>query len=380
MPSCLFGGPPVRDNVVKMGESQISFMNIFARPLFEGVTSILPAMHFTVDEIILNKATWTGKIEQEKQKNIRVYRHLPSHVDGVASPMSMTPRYGSQEDLASAREAHQSDPHPLTGDTPFANFQINARSVDRRRSPSGAPDQLVGTRTRSATQSRRSSRGSNRPPNSGRSSPGDLKVLSVRTPEMMSRRSSGASRDSPKSVAAARDSSNPRTSGQREQLNSRSAENQPRRESGASFTAILMSASGQKDEKGLSSETVTSKACLLHDPRAQWPEKHRLHSSTESTSLRDHSASANDSLPYLPEHQNNAPFTLEAKTERSHSDGLAHSLPELLEVERSNAKQPKKVPVKVYDQYDTTEEPRRQSKFGLKFWKKKRKSQGSTTS
>ncbi|KAF2625832.1 HD-domain/PDEase-like protein [Macroventuria anomochaeta] len=68
MPSCLFGGPPVRDDMIKLGESQIGFMNIFARPLFEAVTDILPAMRFAVDEILTNKSIWDTKIDQEKQR------------------------------------------------------------------------------------------------------------------------------------------------------------------------------------------------------------------------------------------------------------------------------------------------------------------------
>ena len=68
MPSCLFGGPPVQDDMIKLGESQIGFMNIFARPLFEAVTDILPAMRFAVDEILENKAIWDDKIDKEKQK------------------------------------------------------------------------------------------------------------------------------------------------------------------------------------------------------------------------------------------------------------------------------------------------------------------------
>ena len=68
MPSCLFGGPPVRDDMIKLGESQIGFMNIFARPLFEAVTDVLPAMGFAVDEILTNKSIWDAKIDQEKQR------------------------------------------------------------------------------------------------------------------------------------------------------------------------------------------------------------------------------------------------------------------------------------------------------------------------
>jgi hypothetical protein len=110
IPTQLFGGPPVRDNVIKMGESQIGFMNIFARPLFESVTDILPAMQFSVDEILNNKAIWQQKIEQEKEKQHQKKMdaidgtdgtdgflfplQTPGTMDGMMSPMS-----GSHVDL-----------------------------------------------------------------------------------------------------------------------------------------------------------------------------------------------------------------------------------------------------------------------------------------
>lgn len=68
LPTCLFGGPPVRDDIIKLGESQIGFMNIFARPLFESVADILPNMRFSVDEIIENKVIWQSKIEEAKER------------------------------------------------------------------------------------------------------------------------------------------------------------------------------------------------------------------------------------------------------------------------------------------------------------------------
>lgn len=68
MPSCLFGGPPVQDDIIKLGESQIGFINIFARPLFEAVADILPALRYAVDEILTNKGIWEKKINDEKTK------------------------------------------------------------------------------------------------------------------------------------------------------------------------------------------------------------------------------------------------------------------------------------------------------------------------
>ncbi|KAG9187781.1 3',5'-cyclic-nucleotide phosphodiesterase [Alternaria panax] len=97
MPSCLFGGPPVREDVIKLGESQIGFMNIFARPLFEAVTDILPAMRFAVDEMLTNKAVWERKINEERQKkrkNKSMNLGLPASgftVDPTPSPLSGGP-------------------------------------------------------------------------------------------------------------------------------------------------------------------------------------------------------------------------------------------------------------------------------------------------
>ena len=68
IPTCLFGGPPVQDDIIKLAESQQGFMNIFARPLFECVTDVLPALQFTVDELDRNKNTWQDKIVTEREK------------------------------------------------------------------------------------------------------------------------------------------------------------------------------------------------------------------------------------------------------------------------------------------------------------------------
>ncbi|CBX95047.1 hypothetical protein LEMA_P114620.1 [Plenodomus lingam JN3] len=96
MTSCLFGGPPVRDDVIKLGESQIGFMNIFARPLFEAVADILPAMRFAVDEILTNKAIWERKIDEERHRK----QKTPHFALGLLKPgfrgdPTPSPRSGS---------------------------------------------------------------------------------------------------------------------------------------------------------------------------------------------------------------------------------------------------------------------------------------------
>jgi 3',5'-cyclic-nucleotide phosphodiesterase len=95
IPSCLFGGPPVRDDIIKLGESQIGFINIFARPLFEGVTYLLPAMGFAVEEMSINKSTWDDKIQstrQQMKENPRL--HLGALSSGFAADPSPSPFSG----------------------------------------------------------------------------------------------------------------------------------------------------------------------------------------------------------------------------------------------------------------------------------------------
>ncbi|KAH0201454.1 HD-domain/PDEase-like protein, partial [Aureobasidium melanogenum] len=77
LPTCLFGGPPDREDLVKLAESQIGFMSIFAGPLFEGITAILPAMSFSTVEIESNRTVWEEKIHVEK---LRRGNLLPSPV------------------------------------------------------------------------------------------------------------------------------------------------------------------------------------------------------------------------------------------------------------------------------------------------------------
>lgn len=68
MPSCLFGGPPVLNDTIKMGSSQVGFMTIFGFPLFQKVSVALPNMKFTVDQLESNKATWQRTMDEAKRK------------------------------------------------------------------------------------------------------------------------------------------------------------------------------------------------------------------------------------------------------------------------------------------------------------------------
>ncbi|KAL1796938.1 hypothetical protein ACET3X_005478 [Alternaria dauci] len=174
MPSCLFGGPPVREDTIKLGESQIGFMNIFARPLFEAVTDILPAMRFAVDEILTNKAVWERKIDEERQKKRKNKgMHLglltpgfavdptPSPLSGGASapavkiPLSAIKTI-SPEEAARRGSTGSIRSIPVASDSRRSSSIIDKSS--RRSSTTAVPGQRAMSSAENATSSRRGSR------------------------------------------------------------------------------------------------------------------------------------------------------------------------------------------------------------------------------
>ncbi|KAK2733961.1 3',5'-cyclic-nucleotide phosphodiesterase [Myotisia sp. PD_48] len=64
--TAIFGGPPEIGNFIQKAKGQIGFMDIFALPLFDGVTYILPDMAFAVNSIRRNRFIWDKLIEHEE--------------------------------------------------------------------------------------------------------------------------------------------------------------------------------------------------------------------------------------------------------------------------------------------------------------------------
>jgi 3',5'-cyclic-nucleotide phosphodiesterase len=90
METVLFGGPPEIGNVLKLANSQIGFMTIFAHPLFQNVADLIPAMGFAPAEILTNKGVWFTRIEQEKRK-VELRRDSDLGDGGAISPRSQSP-------------------------------------------------------------------------------------------------------------------------------------------------------------------------------------------------------------------------------------------------------------------------------------------------
>lgn len=99
IPSALFAAP-VRE-IVELGKSQIGFMNMFAIPLFQGVTDVMPAMAFCIEELHNNQAMWGKKISEE-QARLRTDSEDSVMTDGMFSPRTMS--------VAQPSESHHQRP------------------------------------------------------------------------------------------------------------------------------------------------------------------------------------------------------------------------------------------------------------------------------
>lgn len=62
IPSSLIA-PPVTGSVVALAKSQVGFMNLFAIPLFENLSKVLPEMGFSVGALNANRDSWSKKID-----------------------------------------------------------------------------------------------------------------------------------------------------------------------------------------------------------------------------------------------------------------------------------------------------------------------------
>ena len=209
METVLFGGPPEIGNALKLANSQIGFMTIFAHPLFHDVTDIIPAMGFAPAEIITNKRVWHAKIEQEKRRE--ELRHDSDLGDGGAvSPRSQSPVASHRRQLFGHQQAGDErevtsyfPPSPLrnvtespsphesseqSGPRNELHLQTGSETNPRERGPSSLGAPLV-----TATAGNAPVAGSGTSPTSRRSSgafSGGNRNMKPHTPPLQTRRPS----------------------------------------------------------------------------------------------------------------------------------------------------------------------------------------------
>jgi len=109
IPSALFA-PPVREPI-ELGHSQIGFMNMFAIPLFQGVTHVMPAMEFCVEELHKNVKSWEQRIEVEQLKkrkdsddSVTKDAALSLKYLGTESPRTLMPKKSLSESPVTPRQ------------------------------------------------------------------------------------------------------------------------------------------------------------------------------------------------------------------------------------------------------------------------------------
>lgn len=120
METALFGGPPELGNVYKLATGQIGFMSIFAIPLFEGVSDILPQLRFTVEQIRSNQSRWHYYADREKRKQSLQQQRDGGHrpVDDARQPQHHRRRDDDDDD----------EPRSPRSQSPAASFKTS-RSV-----------------------------------------------------------------------------------------------------------------------------------------------------------------------------------------------------------------------------------------------------------
>ena len=187
IPTTLFGGPPELGNMTKLANSQIGFMNIFASPLFEAVTDILPGMQFAVKEIKINQAIWTAKINEEKAKEETRFEATKYSLDGFQSPRSGSPNHF----FAASPETSHPEGLPASGSSPSLSPDppiSTSQPIPGFSTPQLLPEASAVLKSRPALNSLSHDR-------SQRPSPANQMVTpnsAVQPPISSSRRSSGA--------------------------------------------------------------------------------------------------------------------------------------------------------------------------------------------
>ena len=322
IPSALFA-PPIRDNIVELGKSQIGFMGIFALPLFRGVSQIMPAMKFSVNEMEINKSIWETKIDQGQNAERRGTQDRPDP-DSPLDSFRLTGNHSRIPTVPLSSELHppETKPHsgqisPRTSRTPTKEISEHSRrsslgtGISQAHHTPGSNKNHIGhslfPETTNNTSSRRSS--TNTTLRNGQAPSVATEVPSTPAADRSSDAFSGSyssssGSSSPHAVALPLRRSSTTTSGQLQHESNGGAvsSNNPRRRSADhSLVAVLVTSSGQ---------TTTSSSKTGSDSPSPSPRRHHHqlnshhnnnhhHHNRHDNNTRRHS-SGKSSLPSSP--------------------------------------------------------------------------------
>ncbi|KAK4547032.1 hypothetical protein LTR36_001253 [Oleoguttula mirabilis] len=129
IPTCLFGGPPNKEDMLAAAQSQKGFMSLFGYPLFSGMHVVMPSVSCAITELDNNQEIWDQKIAHEKQKR---------HSGGVSAPLTFSSVTKADIEEATARH-HKSEPRVVPDRVP------DIPSTPVKRQP--VTDSGLGTRT-----------------------------------------------------------------------------------------------------------------------------------------------------------------------------------------------------------------------------------------
>lgn len=129
IPTCLFGGPPNREDVLAAAQSQKGFMNLFGIPLFSGMHEIMPSVSCAGPELENNMAIWDRKIEHEKKRR-------DDH--GDSAPLTFSSVSRKEVDEAKMQH-HRSEPLAVPGDAVQDSPERRHPVVESALSPPSHP-------------------------------------------------------------------------------------------------------------------------------------------------------------------------------------------------------------------------------------------------
>lgn len=100
IPTCLFGGPPNKEDMLAAAQSQKGFMSLFGFPLFQRMNEIMPSVSCAIRELDSNIQIWDDRIAAEKRRR---------QSDGKDAPLTFSSVTKDEVEEARSRH-HQSDP------------------------------------------------------------------------------------------------------------------------------------------------------------------------------------------------------------------------------------------------------------------------------